>query len=248
MPAATIQEVIDRMDALLARWDARGDYRAVFARSYRIITIGMQRAIAAGEFEDPDWMVRLDVLFAEEYFDAVDAYEQGAGHVPGCWQLAFDLAREKRGTVLQDLTLGMIAHIVRDLPVALFKAGVGPADRRRRRRDHEVANDILGRSIGEVQTEVSSHYSFVLGFLDRLTGNFDEILTDTGIRAARDRAWQAAVALTDASNQSLHDRLLHELEQTALDAARILTPQPPSLLARLIPPFRRWDRALAHWL
>ncbi len=236
------------MDALLARWEPHGDYRAVFVRSYRIITIEMQRAIGADEFEDSNWMGRLDIVFAQEYFDAVEAYESGEGQVLECWKLAFDLARERRGTVLQDLTLGMVAHIVHDLPIALFKVGIPPGHRQSRRRDHEVANDILGRSIDEVQTEVSSHYSFVLGFLDRLTGDIDEILTDTGIRAARDRAWMRAVALADAPNQSVRDDLLHELAQNALDAARLLAPKPPSLLARLIPPFRRWDRALAHWV
>jgi len=248
VPAATIKEVIERMDALLARWEPQGDYRAVFVRSYRIITIGMERAIADGEFKDPDWMVRLDILFAREYFDVVAAYEHGEERVPECWKLAFDLAREKRGTAFQDLTLGMVAHIVHDLPIALCKAGMEAGHRQRRRRDHETANDILGHAIDDVQMEISSHYSFVLGFLDKLSGNKDEILTDRGIRAARDRAWTRAVALADAPNQAVRENLRGELAQTALTAARLLAPRPPSLLVRLIPPFRRWDRALAHWL
>lgn len=248
MPAATIREVFDQMDALLARWEPHGDYRAVFVRSYRVITIEIQRAIAAGEFEDPDWMTRLDIIFAQEYFDALEAYELGAAQLPGCWELVFDLAREKRSTALQDLTLGMIAHIVHDLPIALYKTGIEPGHRQSRRRDHEVANEILGRSIGEVQAEISSHYSFMLGFLDRLAGDLDEILTDAGIRAARDRAWARAVALTDAPNQSVRDDLLRDLARTSLNAARLLAPKPPSLLASLIPPFRRWDRMFAHWV
>ena len=154
----------------------------------------------------------------------------------------------KARTALQDLTLGMVAHIVHDLPIALWKAGVETAQRQKRRRDHEIANDILGRSIDEVQAEIGSHYSFVLGFLDSLAGNHDEILTDKGIRAARDRAWMRAVALADAPNQTVRDVLLAELAQTAWATARLLAPKPPSILGRLIPPYRRWDRALAHWL
>ncbi len=246
MQAATIQEVIDHMDRLLARWEPEGDYLAVFARSYRLITVEMQRAINSGEFEDADWMTRLDIIFAQEYFDAVEAYEQGDQGLPNCWQMAFDVAREKRGTVLQDLTLGMAAHIIHDLPIALFKAGIEAGHRQGRRRDHDVGNDVLGRSIGDVQAEVSSHYSFALGFLDRLTGGKDELLTDTGIRAARDRAWTRAVSLADAPDQSVRDDLLGELAQTAFNATRLLAPKTPSLLARLIPPLRRWDRALAH--
>ncbi|ODC01889.1 hypothetical protein A3197_05425 [Candidatus Thiodiazotropha endoloripes] len=59
MPATTIKEVIERMDELLARWEAHGDYHAIFVRSYRIITIAMEQAIAAGEFEDPGWILFL---------------------------------------------------------------------------------------------------------------------------------------------------------------------------------------------
>ncbi len=247
MPATTIREVIEQMDALLARWESRGDFRAVFLRSYRIITIGIEQAISAGEFEDPVWMERLDVLFAQEYFDAVEAYERGDPQTPGSWTLALDLSSQKRSTALQDLTLGMVAHIVNDLPIALFKAGIAAPHRASRQRDHETSNDVLGRLIDDVQREISSHYSLVLGFLDRLTGDKDEILTDTGIRATRDEAWNQAVALTDAVDEMERAEIRRRLEEVSTGATQLLAPKPPTFLARLIPPFRRWDRALARW-
>lgn len=54
----------------------------MFARSYRLIAFEMQRAINAGEFEDSPWMTLLDIIFAQEYFDAVEAYKQGEEQLP----------------------------------------------------------------------------------------------------------------------------------------------------------------------
>ncbi|MCG7923500.1 MAG: DUF5995 family protein [Candidatus Thiodiazotropha lotti] len=246
MPATTIKEVIERMDELLARWEAHGDYHAIFVRSYRIITIAMEQAIAAGEFEDPDWMTRLDIVFAEEYFTAVGAYEQDHERLPECWKRVFDIASRKRSTTLQDLMLGMVAHIVHDLPIALYKVGVEAEYRESRLRDHQTANEILGRSIDDVQSEISSHYSFILGFLDRLFGNKDEILTDQGVRIARDLAWKRAVELSEAPTQAVRDSLLDQIGQTALTDVKLLTPKPPTLLAKLIPLLRHWDKIIAR--
>lgn len=245
MPATSIKEVIEKMDTLLASWESQEDYRAIFVSSYRIITIGMERAIAAGEFEDPEWMTRLDIIFAEEYFTAIDAYDRGEGHLPECWQRVFNIAVEKRGSTLQDLTLGMASHIIHDLPIALYKAGIELGRRDSRLHDHEVANDVLARSINEVQQEISSQYSFILGFLDKLFGNKDEILTDSGIRMARDSAWKCAVALADAPNDMTREVRLRELAQAAMITTQLLAPKTPFLFAPFI---RRWDRALARWI
>jgi hypothetical protein len=247
MPATTINEVIKRMDELLAHWEADGDYRAVFVRSYRIITIAMEQAIAAGEFEDNEWMTRLDICFAEEYFTAVEAYEQDAQPLPECWKRVFDIARHKQSTTLQDLMLGMVAHIVHDLPIALYKVGI-EEQQQSRLRDHQTANQILARSIDDVQSEVSSHYSSILGSLDTLFGKQDEIITDKGIRIARGRAWKKAQALTQAPTQAARDSVLKQIGKTALTEVELLAPKPPALLASLIPPLRRWDRIIVRQL
>lgn len=148
--------------------------------------------------------------------------------------------------VLQDLTLRMAAHIVHDLPIALSKGGMETSHRQDRWRDHDMGNVVLGRSIGDFQAEISSHCSFALGFLDRLAGDKDELLTGSGIRAVRDRAWTRAIALADAPNQAVRNDLLRDLAQTALRTTRLMAPKTPSLVNRLIPSLRRWDRALAR--
>ena len=45
---ARIRGVLDRMDLLLERWEAARDHRAVFLRSYRIVTEAMSSFATSG--------------------------------------------------------------------------------------------------------------------------------------------------------------------------------------------------------
>jgi hypothetical protein len=241
---ASIRVVLERMDVLLERWEAARDPRAVFLRSYRVVTEAMEDAVGKGLFEDNDWMERLDVQFAQEYFDAVDASES-AGAFPDCWRMVFDLARKRDTTVLQDLLLGINAHIVHDLPLALVKVGFEPGERMRRRRDHERVNEILIGLIDRIQEEVAGRYSWALGILDRWVGTRDELLTRSGILSARSAAWTAAVALFDAPPEG-RPQIALDLDRAARAAADVIAPG-----SRFLKPVLRFarplDGALARW-
>lgn len=242
---ATIRDVSARIDELFSRWDSGGDYRAVFICSYRDITGRMQQAVTGGEFEDNHWMEGLDVEFAQIYFDAVGAYDSGTAGVPNCWRIAFDRACQKKSTVLEDLLLGMNAHINHDLPVALYQRSLAPAERPVRERDYEKVNDLLAGMIKQIQNDVCSRYSFLLGFLDRAAGCADELLTDVGIRIARKRAWDNGITLADAPDENARAGLLAKLDKVASAKALLLT-APGSRLSAPIRLLRSWDRALSH--
>ena len=239
----TIADVIARLDGLVAGWDRNGDYRAVFARSYRIITRRMAKAIGDGFFEDNAWMAALDIRFAQEYFDAVDDYDSGTGEVPRCWRLAFQLARFRQTTVLQDLLVGINAHVLHDLAIALNAMGLPPADRALRRRDHDRVNDVLAGLIDEVQADLERRYSWTLGFLDRLLGQDDEALTDEGLRTSRATAWVSAIALADAPDDGARRTIREGLDLSASALAELVA-APSSLLSGVIQPLGRWERTL----
>jgi hypothetical protein len=241
---ATIDQVLERMDHLLDRWEAARDNRAVFLLSYRIVTQVMEDAVRRGRFEDNEWMERLDVQFAQEFFDAVDADESGKPF-PECWRVAFDLARKRKTTVLRDLLLGMNAHIVHDLPLALVKVGIEPAKRGLRNRDHQKVNEILIGLVDRIQDEVTGRYSWMLRTLDRWVGTHDEILTRAGLLNARTAAWIAAVALFDSPPEARR-RIALDLDHTARTIAlgiassgRFLSP-----VLRFLRPI---DARLARW-
>jgi hypothetical protein len=240
----TIEQVLERMDRLLERWEAARDHRAVFLLSYRIVTEVMRESVRNGRFQDNEWMERLDVQFAQEFFDAVDAGESG-GAFPDCWRVAFELARKRETTVLQDLLLGMNAHIVHDLPVALVKVGIASEERSLRLRDHERVNEILIGVIDRIQNEVTSRYSWILGLLDRVAGTRDELLTRTGILSARTGAWATAVALFDAP-AAARPQMALDLDLTARRAALAIAPR-GRLLSPLLRFARPLDSALARW-
>jgi hypothetical protein len=234
------------MEALLARFDAAGDFRAVFVRSYRSVTAKMESAIRSSVFEDPVWMEAYDVQFAQEYFDALEAFESGAQSLPTCWKLCFELAVQKKTTVLQDLVLGMSAHILHDLPIAIHKIGIAAAQRPLRLRDHQKVDQVLAGQIEVVQDEVTRHYSWALGSVDRLFGRGDELLTGVGIQSARRNAWTMAVQLADALTETSRSDLRRTLDMEASVPARLVATG-GAKLSRWIRPFRRWDSALARY-
>src|SRR5690242_18448828 len=115
----TIPEVIAEMTRRWRALQRRRDWRAVFAKSYLRTTENIQATTQqTGSFENPAWLVQLDCNFAGRYFTAIDCWDAGTG-CPPAWAVAFEGDRVKRTLVLQDLLLGMNAHINFDLPYAL---------------------------------------------------------------------------------------------------------------------------------
>jgi hypothetical protein len=246
-PIGSVDAVLARMSELLAEFEREGDPRAVFLRSYRIITARVRDQVATTKFTDAVWLAALDVQFAHAYFDALEGYEAGAA-IPRCWQLAFDLAQAGRTSVIADLTLGMNAHIFHDLPIAVYKLGLGTLGRDVRQQDYTLVDGLLALEINEVQRQITRHYSFGLWLLDRAGHGADELFTDRGLRAARAVAWQNAVRLLDAPDDAARTQLMLEFDRLACAAGALFQSGPlaePNWFTRFL---RRVDRKLASWL
>ena len=79
-PAKSIDEVLaimTQIDALLPRADGI----ACFNKLYLAVTTGVRSAYETGKFDDPAFLVALDVAFANLYFDAFAAFDEGRGAV-----------------------------------------------------------------------------------------------------------------------------------------------------------------------
>jgi Family of unknown function (DUF5995) len=96
----------------------------------------------------------------------------------------------------------MTAHIVNDLPQALADVGVTAPDGTSRLADYDRVNDVLGRSIEPIVSDLSRHYDPLLAVIDRLLEHYDEILTNYGIRIARAAAWYNAERLLDPPSRA----------------------------------------------
>src|SRR3954466_11418240 len=111
-------QVLDDVVAGLAlreqRFREAGDRRAVFATLYGIVSAEIRAQVAAGAFHDNAWVHRYAVTFANFYRQALDDYDAGRP-VAKAWRLCFDTARAGSGLVLQDMLLGINAHVNNDL-------------------------------------------------------------------------------------------------------------------------------------
>ena len=218
----SVEQVVE---AMTRRWHALnrlGDWRAVFAKTYLRTTEAILEVLhAPGVFANPAWIVDLDCEFARRYFDAFDQFEAG-GLGPWPWRLAFRSAVAKRTLAIQDVLLGMNAHINYDLPYSLhatIPAGLPVDDLEAYRQDNLAMNRVLGAAIDKVQREVTNEYDLVLTAADAALRNRDEAFAGEMIRAWRARSWSSFVVLRSGGETAAVDRLI---EESAIDNALLL--------------------------
>ena len=197
-PFSSVDDVYDRLSAAESHLRSRGDRRAVFLTVYTAMTARVRAGIERrGRFEDPEWVRRYLVAFAERYRRALVDFEHGRSVAPA-WRVAFGSSLSGEALVVQDAFLGINAHIVNDLAFALDDVGIGDAERDRRHADHLAINEVLAGLTDVVQTTLASVYEAAgLTEIDALFGRFDERATLHGLRAARAFAWDNAVMLAD---------------------------------------------------
>jgi len=180
----------------------RQDRRAVFATAYVAATRAVAGGIDGGFFRDKDWVTVYLLSFANLYRDALLAFDRGdIARVPRPWRRSFQLSSQAKGLVLQDLLLGINAHINHDLPIALVEAGIATSVGDRA-HDHRAVNQLLEKSTDRVQKRIEDLYSPALGLLDRVFGPLDEKFTGFSFSVARESAWQSAEALERASDRA----------------------------------------------
>src|SRR5215468_8977689 len=102
------------VDAMAGRQFDDDDGVRYFHEVYTEVTRAVARRVAAGGFEDPPFIVALDVEFAGIYLQALDA----PATAPRAWRVLFD-RRWAKLAPLRFALAGMNAHINRDLAIAL---------------------------------------------------------------------------------------------------------------------------------
>ena len=112
----------------------------MFVATYQRTTRAVEAAVARGEFEDPGWVGRWDVAFANLYLTTFESQLFRDEEVPRPWRPAFSAAPSL--PPLRHVLLGINAHVNYDPPQALL-AVISDADfsdpslMSRRRRDRE---------------------------------------------------------------------------------------------------------------
>lgn len=146
-------------------------------------------------FESPEFVERLDVVFAEFYFQAFDAAAASAW-VSEAWAPLFAHKDRRDVLALQFAIAGMNAHINNDLAHALVltwrELGLEPRRDSAEYRDYEKVNAILKRVEAELKGPLSDDF---IASVDTLFGTTDDLLALWSIGRAREEAWRRALIM-----------------------------------------------------
>jgi hypothetical protein len=229
------------MTLLAQEWEQRADQRSAFLRCYALMTGNTLRAIDQSQFHDPRWVAQLLHLFADYYFLALAAYEQDDARTPAVWRMAHDAAVQQQTQILQDLLLGINAHINYDLVLTLVDmlepewTILSPEQRRQRYEDHCHVNTIIAATVDSVQDQVVTPDSRWLGLVDWALGPLDEHMAARLIRLWREDVWQQAMqmlATADSDERADLRRLL--AAQSLARSEQILARRVDRMLAELL--------------
>jgi Family of unknown function (DUF5995) len=216
-----IPGVLARMDALLEAMPSDLTTQRTFLSTYRRTTIAVGKQVEEGRFEDPAWVDRWDVAFADLYVSALEAHLSG-GQVSRPWRLAFAAPRDL--PVLRLLLLGINAHINLDLPQALLRVispedFANPALVARRQRDHERIDAILATRVSAENAELLA--ASRRNLLDRVLRPLNQEGSKRFLREARQKVWHNTRELHEArlAGPEMYATRLAELE--VLSAAKV---------------------------
>ncbi|HEX4191285.1 MAG TPA: DUF5995 family protein [Marmoricola sp.] len=192
-----IVDVIAEMQDRLAPLAASCSHDAIFALAYLRVTQNVKAAADNGYFHDRSWLTQIDAVFAQKYFDTMDAWKAGnLAAVPKAWQLALAATRDKTMTGLGDFLMNMNAHINNDFPYVLAQVGLTAKDGTSHKPDHNAYNDRLDSLYIPVFDEETARFDPT--FNEIQAGPVDDVLVGAIMRGWREIVWRNAEALVDA--------------------------------------------------
>ena len=184
MSATTINQVIDALESIITDSIATNSRMGYFASLYYKVTASVRDGIAKGQFEDGPRMEKFDVVFANRYLDAYNC-RKNKQPLTASWRIAFEMVEKSSPLVLQQLLLGMNAHINLDLGIAAVEVSNGNMDGVQ--KDFDSINTIISALTYEVINEIT-RVSPLLSLLGLHASNYS-ILIQFSISNARDGAW-----------------------------------------------------------
>ncbi len=200
IPASNIREVVAELDIIIERYINENNKLGLFAALYRKVTLHVEKGIAVGRFDDGARMERLDVVFANRYLEALQAYSKGQP-MTSSWKITFEASKNPTLFLLQHLLAGMNTHISLDLGIATAQVAAGQPISAIQRDFNEI-NTLLSDLIDEIQKALGES-SVMMKTMDWLAGKKDEELARFSLEQFRNRAWHITTSLYGLENDSL---------------------------------------------
>lgn len=202
----SIDGVITRMQAMDAILTGN-DGLKWFNRLYLMVTEQVDLHSPGGAWQNPVWLLHLDVVFAGLYFRALREYLSGQSP-PSAWNALFESRMRTGVDRIQFAICGMNAHINRDLALALNQANseldVTPVAGGTELADYQSVNALLKDVMPSALKMLAGD---CLGQLAQDTGKTGRILAFWDICRARDLAWDFAAHLRSLDGR-VHDASL----------------------------------------
>jgi hypothetical protein len=236
MSAETIADVLRSLDSIIDWAWTEKSRLGYFAALYRRITRAVKTGIEKGQFQNGPLMERLDVTFASRYLDAFEQFRSGRQPTLA-WQLAFRAASWWYPIVVQQLLVGINAHINLDLGVAAAVTAPGE-ELPSLKTDFDQINAVLAGQVGTVQEEIAE-ISPLIGLLEKFSLRTDTVIINFSLEKARDFAWAQAVNMASKSGDQLQTAI-NELD-VAVDLLGHLFISPPTLIKLQLLPIRIFE-------
>jgi hypothetical protein len=193
--------------------DAAGYFPALYSR----VTTHIADSIDAHAFADGDRMNAFATEFASRY---IRAWKEKIPRSK-CWQASWDVAGDGRLLIVQQLLLGINAHVNYDLPQAAAEIAHETGDLAAVHTDFDAVNDVLAKESVAVLAELDllSHWTSVVAALGGGRAfNFS-------LQRARAEAWSSAERLHALDDRQQRDYVT-DLDELVSVLAYLIT-RPP---------------------
>ncbi len=215
-----IVDVIAEMKRRLAPLASSCSHDAIFSLAYLRVTENVKAAADNGYFADRTWLTRIDAVFAQMYFDTMDAWNAGrTAAVPHAWQIALQATKDRSMSGLGDFLLNMNAHINNDFPRVLAQVGLVDANGVSHKPDHNAYNQRLDSLYHPVFDEETARFDPMFNKID--VGPVDDLLVGLIMRGWREMVWRHAEALVNTP-AILRPLVEKEIEEYAATQALLI--------------------------
>lgn len=195
--ARSLKGVIANFETVIAWAEKEPDNIGYFPTVYKSATIAVDKAVKAKQFEHPEVMAKFALIFAQRYFDALDAYlDPVRGERPTMvWQKHFLGLQRPKPIVFQHLLTAIDAHINLDLGIAA--ATVGRENMDDLHADFNMINAILASQVQGVLDALGDVSPNLQRIRDQFTDAKEVALINQLLSKFRDLAWNFAVTLAE---------------------------------------------------
>ena len=138
------------------------------------------------------------------------------------WVRAFTATERWRPIVLQQLLMGMNAHINLDLGIAAAET-VSPDQLPSLKSDFQKINEVLARLVSGVQDELAEIWP-LLGLTNYFLGSVEKVVINFSMEKARDAAWSFAEALSPLTGGPRRQAIEEKDKMIAVFSSVIMNP------------------------